>query len=45
MWFYLVVELCDPPCKNGGVCDNKQCFCPSGYTGKVCEEGKRTFRH
>lgn len=30
---------CDPACVNGGVCNNKQCFCPDGYTGKTCSEG------
>ena len=31
---------CDPACENGGVCKNEQCFCPDGYTGKSCSEGR-----
>jgi hypothetical protein len=31
---------CDPACVNGGVCNNEQCFCPDGYTGKTCSDGK-----
>lgn len=29
---------CDPPCKNGGVCQNGICKCGKMFTGDNCEE-------
>ncbi|CAF0703504.1 unnamed protein product [Brachionus calyciflorus] len=32
------------PCFNGGVCSNKGCICPSGYSGQFCETLSKTNR-
>ena len=32
-------------CYNGGVCDNGNCNCPSGYTGNNCELSTITFQN
>jgi hypothetical protein len=39
----LIIGDCDPACVNGGVCNNEQCFCPDGYTGKTCSDGKSIY--
>jgi hypothetical protein len=30
------IEVCDPLCKNGGVCKNQTCFCMKGFAGRTC---------
>jgi len=31
-------SVCDPPCIQGkGVCNDKHCFCISGYYGDICQ--------
>ena len=46
MTFFLE-RICTPPCENNGVCgadprdpDVLICFCPSGFFGDSCEQGK-----
>ena len=33
----IVVSECDPPCLNGGACENRMCLCPRGFKGERCE--------
>ena len=39
------IDNCDPyPCSNNGVCEDGidffSCYCPSGFSGDLCEIGK-----
>lgn len=43
--FLLEINECDVnPCLNHGTCDDRIndfiCYCPSGFTGKICESGR-----
>jgi len=29
---------CIPECKNRGICEMGQCYCPYPYTGKKCDQ-------
>lgn len=38
----IVPAVCEPRCKNGGVCTAPNtCVCKVGYYGKQCELGKK----
>ena len=32
-----LVQKCEPPCKNGGVCQNGECKCSKMFEGPACE--------
>ena len=36
LW-YLITDICEPPCVYGACVSNATCFCSTGYVGKSCD--------
>ena len=42
IYFFSITAVCNPNCENGGVCvEPNNCRCKVGYTGNLCENGKK----
>jgi hypothetical protein len=35
--YFLLVDVCDPPCVNGACVSDNNCSCSEGFRGDLCE--------